>query len=244
MSHSVREKQTYETSTITVTVSDGTFSAYIARPTSVPKVPVVVVLQEIFGVNKDLRETCNELAERGFIALSPDLFWRDAPGLDLNAWSESDWARGFELYGTYDFDRGVKDIEATITASRLLAGASGRVGVMGFCLGGLMTFLTAARTNVDAAVAYYGGGTDKHLAEAKSISAPLLMHLAGEDEFIPPEARGLVILALAANPNAEIHVYEGQNHAFARHTGAHYDEASTILANARTYEFLERALKS
>ncbi len=106
--------------------------------------PSVVVLQEVFGVNNDMRQTCDELAARGFIAVCPDLYWRQERGLDLNNWSESDWKKGLALYAAYDRDRGVEDIAATGRAACSLEGASGKLGVMGFCLGGLMTFLTAA----------------------------------------------------------------------------------------------------
>jgi carboxymethylenebutenolidase len=196
-----------------------------------------VVLQEIFGVNADIRATCDELAVNGFIAVAPDLFWRDAPGLDLNSWSESDWKQGLALYQAFDLDRGVRDVAATIEAARHLPGSSGKTGVMGFCLGGLMTFLTAARGSVDAAVSYYGGGTDQHVQEGANITAPLLMHLGEEDEYISKQAQATIRDALAPNPHVEIHFYPGCSHAFARHTGAHYEKAAADLANGRTAAF-------
>jgi carboxymethylenebutenolidase len=109
--------------------------------------PAIVVLQEIFGVNADMRQTCHELADKGYIALCPDLFWRQRPGLDLSHWSEAEWKQRLALYNAYDLDTGVFDIVATMAAARGLDGASGKVGVTGFCLGGLMTFLTAARAS-------------------------------------------------------------------------------------------------
>lgn len=224
-----------------ITVADGAFNAYVARPDASPA-PVVVVLQEIFGVNADIRATCDELAQHGFLALAPDLFWRDAPGLDLNAWSEAEWARGLALYQAYDVDRGVRDIAATIAAARTAKGSCGRIGVMGFCLGGLMAFLTAVRTPVDAAVSYYGGGIDQHLDEAAAMRTPLLLHLAEADEFIPTTAQAAIRGALAARPTIEICSYPGCAHAFARHTGAHYAPAAAALANERTRSFLERHL--
>lgn len=224
-----------------IDVPDGSFAAYVARPAT-RSAPVVVVLQEIFGVNRDIRTTCDELAARGFIAVAPDLFWRDAPGLDLNSWSDTDWKRGFELYNSFDLDRGILDVEAVIAAARGLDGASGRVGVMGFCLGGLVSFLAAARTDVDAAVVYYGGGTDQHLGEADHVAAPLLMHFGEDDEFISRDAQAAIKVALGDKPNVEIHFYPGCSHAFARHTGAHYDAAAAAAANARTDAFLHSRL--
>src|SRR5277367_5262775 len=149
---------------IRITTLDGTFSAYVARP-SVEPAPVIVVLHEVFGVNSDMRATCHELADKGFIAVCPDLFWRQAPGLDLSHWTEAEWKKGLALFETYDLSEGVSDVIQAVSAARALAGASGKVAVMGFCLGGLMTYLTAARNCVDAAVAYYGGGTENHLSE-------------------------------------------------------------------------------
>jgi carboxymethylenebutenolidase len=225
-----------------IKVPDGIFRAYVSRPAASPA-PVIVVLQEIFGVNADIRATCDELAARGFIAVAPDLFWSDAPGLDLNAWSESDWRQGLALAQKYDLDRGVRDVAATIEAARTIDGSSGKVGVMGFCLGGLMTFLTAARTPVDSAVAYYGGNTDQHVEEAADMATPLLMHLGEEDEFISKDAQQKIKDAFAGNSNVEIHSYPGCSHAFARHTGAHYDAVAAMLANDRTFAFFDRNLR-
>src|ERR1700694_745159 len=142
---------------INVEGPDGAFSAYIARPKILPAA-TVVVLQELFGVNADIRKTCDELAEQGFIAVAPDLFWRQEPGVDLNVTSEVDWQHGLRLYGAYERDAGVEDIKDTVNAVRNLTDCSGRVAVLGYCLGGLMVFLTAVRYDgVDAAVAYHGG---------------------------------------------------------------------------------------
>ena len=214
---------------ITIEGRDGAFGAYMARPKALPA-PAVVVLQEIFGVNMDMRETCDELAAQGFIAVCPDLFWRQEPGLDLNHWSDAEWKKGLALYAAYDRDKGVGDIVDTAHAAGQLEGASGKVGVMGFCLGGLMTFLTAAREKIDAAVAYHGGDTEKYLDEADKITAPLLMHLAEEDEFISKEAQTKIKTALSNKPNVEIYTYPGCNHAFARHTGTHYNAAAAAKA--------------
>jgi carboxymethylenebutenolidase len=227
---------------ITITNADGQFRAYMARPDK-SVAPAVVVLHEVFGVNTDMRRTCDELAAHGFLAVCPDLFWRQEPGLDLNNWSEAEWKKGLALYGAYDRDKGVHDIVDTARAAAQLDGASGKVGVMGFCLGGLMAFLTAARETIDAAVAYHGGDTEKYLDEAGTITAPLLMHLAGEDEFISKEAQAAIKAALADKPNVEIYSYPGCNHAFARHTGTHYNAASAAMANGRTWRFLADHLR-
>jgi carboxymethylenebutenolidase len=222
---------------ITIQGREGVFGAYIAQPRVLPA-PAVVVLHEVFGVNTDIRKTCDELAEQGFLAIAPDLFWRQEPGVDLNHWSDAEWKKGLALYAAYDRDKGVRDISTTAHAAGQLDGASGKVGVMGFCLGGLMTFLTAAREKIDATVAYHGGETEKYLDEADKITAPMLMHLAEEDEFISKEAQAKIKAALSSKPNVKIYSYPGCNHAFARHTGTHYNAAAAAKANGRTWQFL------
>jgi carboxymethylenebutenolidase len=227
---------------MTIKVADGEFQAYVARPDT-PGAPSVVVLQELFGVNNDMRKWCDELAARGFIAVCPDLFWRQEPGVNLNSWSDADWKKGLSLYAAFDRDLGVRDIAATIRAAGTLGSASGKVGVMGFCLGGLLTFLIAARGKIDAAVAYHGAETEKYLAEADRVSAPLLMHLGDEDEFISAEAQARIKKALSAKSNVTIHTYAGCKHAFARHTGTHYNAAAAATANGRTWQFLAEHLR-
>ena len=220
----------------------GAFAAYVAQPAALPA-PAVVVLQEVFGVNADIRKTCDELAAQGFIAVAPDLFWRQEPGVDLDVRSESDWQHGLRLYQAYDRDAGARDVKDTAAAAAESPDCTGKVAVLGFCLGGLMTFLTAVRYGVDAAVAFHGGDTENYLDEADRLDAPLLMHLAEEDEFISKPAQTQIKAALAHKPDVSIYSYPGQHHAFARHNGAHYDAAAAALANSRTYEFLRRQLR-
>src|SRR6202020_1317906 len=136
----------------------GTFCAYISRPKTLPA-PAVVVLQELFGVNADIRKHCDELAEQGFIAVAPDLFWRQEPGVDLGVTSEPDWQHGIRLYQAYDRDAGARDVKDTADVVAKLPECTGKVAVLGYCIGGLMTFLSAARYGADAAVAYHGGDT-------------------------------------------------------------------------------------
>jgi len=228
---------------ITVKGHDGAFSAYIARPKNSPA-PAVVVLQELFGVNADIRKHCDELAEQGYLAVAPDLFWRQEPGVDLNVTSKADWDHGLRLYGAYDRDSGAKDVEDTVNAVRNLLECNGKVALLGYCLGALMVFLTAVRyQGVDGAVAYHGGDTDKYLGEVGGLNAPLLMHLAEEDEFISKAAQAEIKAALSKKPNATVYSYPGQSHAFSRHNGAHYNANAAALANGRTTEFLNLQLR-
>jgi carboxymethylenebutenolidase len=228
---------------ITIKGRDGAFGAYIARPKALPA-PAVVVLQELFGVNADIRKTCDELAEQGFLAVAPDLFWRQEPGVDLNVTSEADWQHGLRLYQAYDRDAGAKDVKDTVDAVAKLPGCTGKVAVLGYCLGALMVYLTAVRCHgVDTAVAYHGGDTEKYLGEVDGLNAPMLMHLAEKDEFISKAAQAEIKAALAKKPNATVYSYPGQNHAFSRHSGAHYNAEAAALAHERTYAFLNRQLR-
>jgi carboxymethylenebutenolidase len=228
---------------LVITTAEGSFDCYVARPDVVGTYPVIIVLQEIFGVNEGIRSIADSYAAKGYIAVAPDLFWRNAPGVQLWEGNEADVAKAFELYKSYDFDHGVRDIAATISAARTLEGASGKVGVTGYCLGGLMTYLSATRTDGDAFAAYYGGGTDQYLEEANDIGAPILYHLAGDDAYIKPDVQEQIKAALADKLDAEVHIYPGCDHAFARPGGSHYDEAAARLANSRTDEFFARTLR-
>jgi len=228
---------------ISVKGQSGTFAAYIARPKTSPA-PAVVVLQELFGVNADIRKHCDELAEQGYLAVAPDLYWRQEPGVDLNVTSEADWDHGLRLYSAYDRDTGVKDIKDTIGAVRNLPECNGKVALLGYCLGALMVFMTAVRNDgIDAAVWYHGADTDKYLREVDGLHAPILMHLAEEDEFISKATQAEIKAALAKKPNATVYNYPGQSHAFSRHNGQHYDDDAAHLANGRTREFLGRQLR-
>jgi carboxymethylenebutenolidase len=228
--------------TLTISVADGAFQCYVARPSGTASAPVIVVLQDIFGVNAGIRSIADDYAAKGYIAVAPDLFWRAEPGLNMSEDEPGDWARGFALYSAYDMDRGVSDIAATVAAARGMPGASGKVGVTGYCLGGLLTYLSAARADADVFVAYYGGATEKYLGEAGQVGKPLLYHLAEEDEYIGKEAQASIRAAFSGNAHITLHSYPGCNHAFARPNGNHYDGAAATLANARTEAFFKQYL--
>ncbi len=226
---------------ISITTPDGAFSAYVARPAA-GKAPAVVVIQEIFGVNQVMRDITDGLAAQGYLAVCPDLFWRIEPDIDITDQSEAEWKRAFELFNAFDVDQGVKDIQATIKTIRADAGCDGKVGAVGFCLGGQLAFLTATRTDVDAAVSYYGVGLENRVPEAEKLTRPLLLHIAEEDQFVPKEAQAVIIAALKDHPQVEIHTYPGRDHAFARVGGEHYDEADAKLAGGRTLQFFQRTV--
>lgn len=228
---------------IQVQTTDGSFACYVARPATPGPHPVVIVLQEIFGVNAGIRSIADGYAGRGYIAVCPDLFWRTEPNVFLSEAVEGDWEKAFALYRAYDKDKGVDDIALVVQQARTLQDANGKVGVTGYCLGGLMTYLAAARLDADAFAAYYGGGTDAFLDEAGNVRAPLLYHLAEADEFIGPDAQANIRAAFAGKDNIELFAYPGCNHAFARPGGKHYDDAAAQLANSRTDAFFARTLR-
>jgi carboxymethylenebutenolidase len=228
---------------ITIEGQDGLFSAYIARPKASPA-SAVVVLQELFGVNADIRRHCDELAEQGYLAVAPDLYWRQEPGIDLSVRSKEDWDHGLRLNQAYDRDAGARDIKDTVDTVAGFPECSDHVALLGYCIGGLMTFLTAARfSGITAAVAFHGGDTEKYLDEVPGLDAPLLMHLAGEDEFMPKAAQDAIKAAFTGKSNATIYTYPGQRHAFTRHNGEHYNAEAAALANGRTSKFLHRQLQ-
>jgi len=225
----------------TITTDDGSFAAYVARPNAA-SAPAVVVIQEIFGVNQVMRDITDGFAAQGYLAICPDLFWRIEPGIDITDQSEAEWKKAFELFNAFDVDAGVRDIAATLAAIRKDPGCSGKAGAVGFCLGGLLAFLTATRTDSDASVAYYGVGIEARVAEAEKLSEPLLLHIAEEDQFVPTAAQQVIVSALKDHPQVEIFTYPGCDHAFARPGGAHYNAAAAELAHGRTRQFFKKHL--
>lgn len=224
---------------ISVSLGDENFNAYLARPAGTPKAGIVVI-QEIFGVNDDIKATADWLAGEGYLALAPDLFWRQERNVELTDGSEAEWQKAFQLMTGYDGDAGVADLQACI--DRLRAEGCAKVGTIGFCLGGRMVYLAACRTDADAHASYYGVGIQDMLDEAAGITAPTLLHIAGQDEFVPPEAQAAISNGLDGHDKVSMHIYEGQDHAFARHNGMHYDAAAAALAHGRTLQLFSEAL--
>jgi len=212
------------------------FDAYMALPAS-GYGPGIVVLQEIFGVNSYIRSVADWYASHGFVALCPDLFWRIQRGVELTDRGD-DWKRAIDFYQKLDEAKAVEDSAAALEFLRKHPACSGRVGAVGFCLGGNLAYLLSVRFKPDCAVGYYGVGIEKSLAEAKNLGNPLLLHIAQEDKFCPPEAQAQIHQALDSNPLVTIHDYPGLEHAFGRPGGEHYALAAAELANLRSLEFL------
>ena len=227
---------------VTIATADGAMGGYLASPGTGTRAPGLVIIQEIFGVNAVMRELADGFAARGYHALVPDLFWRIEPGVQLSDKSKAEWDKAFALMNRFDPDHGVKDIQATIAHLRALPDCSGKVGEVGYCLGGLLAYLGAARTDADASVGYYGVNIQKFLSESGRIRKPLMLHIAGKDGFTPPEAQKQIIEGLKSNPLVTIHTYPEMDHAFARIGGEHYDHANAELANGRTATFFRQHL--
>src|SRR6185503_11851271 len=155
---------------------DGGFDAYLAEPDGAPRAAIVVI-QEIFGVNEGIRRKCDKWAEQGYLALAPDLFWRLEPGVELDPDVPDQFKQALDLMGRFDQDQGVRDLEATIRAARARLGEGGKVGVVGYCLGGRLAFMVAARTDANASVGYYAVGIPGLLGEKHAIANPLMLHI-------------------------------------------------------------------
>lgn len=226
---------------ITATDGTGTFSSYVATPKH-PRGGAVVMIQEIFGVNHAMRALCDWVADMGFHAIAPDLFWRIEPGIELSDGSEAEMKRAFELFGQFDQARGLQDLQATLAAARALPGANGSAGTMGFCLGGRLAYMMAAHSDADCNVSYYGVGLEGLLGDMGRITAPLLLHIAEKDKFVPPDAQAAILAAAKGNEQVSAHVYLGVDHAFARMGGHSWDGLAATIANGRTAELLARTL--
>jgi carboxymethylenebutenolidase len=191
-----------------------------------------------------MRELADGYAAQGYVALCPDLFWRQEPGVQLSEQSVTDWARALELYKGFSEVKGVADLITSLEHLRRDLVCTGKVGVVGFCLGGKLAYLMATRSSADCAVCYYGVGIEKDLAEATAITKPLLLHFAENDEFCPPSAQDAIKAAMAKVALASMHIYRGAFHAFARPDGGHYDPAAATAANHLTTDFLAEHLRS
>jgi carboxymethylenebutenolidase len=224
-----------------LTASDGgRFSAYLSVPPS-GKGPGIILLQEIFGVSKHLRAVADLYAEEGYVVLVPDLFWRMQPGVDLG-YSEAELEKAFAFYARFDVDQGIGDAIDALKALRALPECEGSVAALGYCLGGALAYLLAARSDVQCAISYYGVAIEQSLAEASRIKCPLLLHFAGDDKFVPPSAVAQIRAAFSGRQDVEIYVYPKVDHAFNNDERPSYDKPAAMMAHSRSIALLRRVL--
>ena len=224
-------------------LSGGSFSAYLATPSTQPDAGIVLI-QEILGVNTNMRQIADDYAKSGYLVLVPDLYWRLEPGVQLDADDKDQWAKGFELLQAFDVDSGVEDLKASLSFLRQYPSSTGKVGSVGFCLGGKLAYFMATRTDADANVSYYGVDIDKNLAEATKIQKPMILHLGENDEFVSPTAQASIQQGLKDNPLVTIYHYEGVSHGFNRVGSSAYRQEAAELARDRTLAFLKQHLGS
>ncbi|MBP6379555.1 MAG: dienelactone hydrolase family protein [Sphingorhabdus sp.] len=220
------------------------FGAYVAKPSGEAKAAIIVI-PEIFGVNPGIRQKCDTWADAGYLAVAIDIFWRFAPGVELNPDVEEELQEAFGYFGQYEPNDGVKDIEAAIHAIRrgeLGAPAVQKVGCVGYCLGGRLAYMAATRTDVDASVGYYGVMIDTMLGESHAIANPLMLHIPTADHFVGPEAQAAIHAGLDDHPKVVLHDYVGLDHGFAAEMGNRRDEEGAKLADSRTVAFFAEHL--
>jgi len=225
--------------TISVPARDGgNFKAYLATPEK-GSGPGIVLLQEIFGINQYIRDVADSYAEEGYVVLAPDLFWRLEPGVELD---ESDFEKAFTLYQKFDVPKAVEDIVATVAALRARPACKGKIGALGFCLGGKLAYLAAAEAGVDCAVGYYGVAIEQQLDLVPKIKCPLVLQFAAEDKFVPAAAVAEIRKAFSGREDVEIHVYPGVDHAFARPSGHAWNKPAAVMAHSRSIGLFRRVM--
>jgi len=221
---------------IEIDSAEGKFGAYLAIPHTLNG-PGIVLIQEIFGVNEHIRSVAEQYAADGYVVLAPDLFWREGKRIELS-YDQAGWTRAVELMNATDIVKAQKDIELTIDALKALPNHDGGVASIGYCFGGLLSYLTAANGLVDVAIAYYGGGIQNQLDRADDIQVPLLLQFGEKDSHISLDNVELIAQRLDDNDNVEIIVYPDAEHGFNCSHRDSYNQRAAAEAHGNTLIFL------
>ena len=219
---------------------NGSFQAYFSSADG--KAPGLVLIQEIFGVNKVMRDLADWYSSFGYHVLCPDIFWRIETGVDITDQTKEEWNKAFDLFGKFNVDQGINDLITSLNYLRNLDNCNGKVGTVGYCLGGKLSYLLSCRSNANCNVSYYGVGLEDLLNESENIKTPYLSHIAEKDRFVPKAAQQKILSNLSTNNFCDLYIYPNQEHAFARAGGEHYNQDAAHLANSRTKTFFEKNL--
>ncbi|MEL0111069.1 MAG: dienelactone hydrolase family protein [Rickettsiales bacterium] len=218
---------------IRITAADGgDFAAYLALPAVTPA-PGIVLLPEVFNTNDHIRAVADGYAEAGYVVVAPDVYWREEAANYL-PYTDEGRAKAQSLRARMDTDQYARDLGDTVEALRARDDCTGKVGVMGFCLGGKFTYLSSVRHPIDAAVGYYGVQIDEHLDEADALKCPLLLHFAETDPHVPDATVAAIRVRMGDWDNVDIHIYPGTEHGFNRQGYEPYNEAQAAIARERT----------
>jgi len=225
-----------------ISVPDGDFDGWLYAPDSTPR-PGIVMIPEIFGVNAGIGETAERYSREGFAVLAIDIFWRLQRRVNLG-YSKEEFEQARSFHQRFDYSAGVADMQAAISTLRARPECNGKVGVVGFCLGGTMSYLAGSRTDADAAVGYYGTRIDNFLADGPRIQHPTMLHLGRLDHRTPPPVIQQINEAVKSNPNVVVHAYDDVGHAFANHHRPDtYNPEITRQADARTFSLFRSELQ-
>lgn len=229
--------------TMTIQADNGRqFDAYLALPPHDARAPGLVLLQYICGVNQVMRTLADDFARLGYVVAVPDLYWRQGAHIELiqdpSRPVPQEQARALALNAAFDDAAAARDLQATTSVLRVHPRCDGRVGALGYCLGGRLAYLMATRTDVNCAVGYYPVNVQNYLGEAPHIQRPLMLHMAADDMLVPPPVREQVCQALAGLPGVDVHIHPDVNHAFALPGGPNFNAAAATRANAESQRFL------
>jgi carboxymethylenebutenolidase len=218
----------------------GAFTGYSSSVDDTAR-PGLVICTEVFGVNAHMRSVADRFAEQGFAVLVPDLFWRIEPGMEI-PYDQAGLKRGSEIVAAFDMERGAEDLGQAVSALRQSRQCNGRVGVVGFCVGGALAYLAATRVGVEAAVSYYGKGIEQYLAEGERIRCPVVLHFGAKDRFIPQPVVERIAAALAHKSNIQVYSYPGVDHGFNSEDRPAYNAEVAKLAMQRTLAVLNEGV--